>query len=68
MADEIFKTVTPLTAEETILVREIIEDQKRWKWLASGMRTSASWVAIVLGTLFLMWDRVAAWAKGGISN
>ncbi len=34
-----------LTDEEILAIREIIEQQKRWKWLATGSRNVAFWIA-----------------------
>ena len=45
-----------LTAEELKALREIIEADKRAKWLWATIRNIAVWVAAVIGGISLAWD------------
>ena len=66
MADHETKTIIVGQLSETELeyVRQMIEDQKRMRWLISGLRTTASWIAIVIGAVFLLWDRTVIIVRG----
>ena len=46
----------PLTDEELIEIRGIIEADKRAKWLWATIRTSAIWVAAVVTGFTVFWD------------
>lgn len=49
-------TQQQLTTEELEALREIIEADKRAKWLWASIRNIAVWVAAVIGGLSLAWD------------
>lgn len=38
----------PLTAQELIYIRKIIEKDKQWKWLTTMMRNTAGWLAAII--------------------
>lgn len=38
-----------LTATEIIAVREILESDKRWRWVGAGIKTWAVWIAALIG-------------------
>jgi|TARA_R110000772_G_scaffold257877_1_gene374865 hypothetical protein len=46
----------PLTDAELAEVRRIIETDKRRVWLMSNIRSSASWIVVVVGSVVLFWD------------
>ena len=54
----------PLTDDELKLVREIIEKDKRWRWLATGMRNVAAWIVAILAALTIGWDWFVKIIKG----
>lgn len=63
LTDEEIKALRKLL-EQKAEIAQIVEEQKRFKWLMSGIRTSASWIAIVLGGLFLGWESLVKLIKG----
>lgn len=46
----------PLSDDEVMLLREVLESQKRWHWLATVMRNTAAWVAAVIAAILLIWQ------------
>jgi hypothetical protein len=46
----------PLSDDEIREVREVIEQQRRYHWLAGLVRNTAAWIAVVIGAVILMWD------------
>ena len=53
-----------LSAEEIKHVREIIEKDKRWRWLATGMRNVAAWIVAILAAITIGWDWLVRVIKG----
>jgi len=56
-----------LTDEEKIELREIIEKDKRWKWLATTVRNTAGWIAAVALGITVGWDWLLKIIKQGAS-
>ena len=53
---------SPLTPDELRDLREVLEQQRRYRWLAGLIRNTAAWIVGVLAALAIMWD----WLKGVI--
>jgi len=54
----------PLTESEVRLIREIIEKDRRWKWLATMMRNVAAWIVAILAAITIGWDWLVKVIKG----
>lgn len=48
-----------LSNEEIRHIREIIEKDKRWKWLATTMRNTAAWTAAIVGAIIIGGEFIA---------
>lgn len=55
----------PLSDDELEMLREIVAQEKNYRWLRSIIRNVAAWVAIVLSAIALLWDRLVVFASGG---
>lgn len=47
---------SPLSDKEILELRQIIEADKRAKWLGATIRTWAIWLAAVIGGATVFWD------------
>ena len=52
-----------LSDEEISLLRDVLESQKRFVWLATIIRNVASWVAIVVGGLVVFWEQIKSFLR-----
>lgn len=41
--------INALNAAEIVALREILESDRRWKWVVSGLKTWAVWIAAIIG-------------------
>lgn len=57
-----------LTDDELREVRDIIQADKRAKWLWASIRTGGVWMAAVLGGATLFWDSVVRIAKAMVDK
>ena len=46
----------PLTDAELRELREVLEADRRMKWVWASARIGAIWIAAVAGTVSLLWD------------
>ena len=53
-----------LTDDEIIVVRSIIEKDKRMRWLGTMMRNVAAWIVAVLAAITVGWDWLVRIIKG----
>jgi hypothetical protein len=37
-------------------LKEVVEKEKRWKWLFTGSRNILAWVAVVLGGIYMGYE------------
>jgi len=58
------KETAPLNEAEIVFLREIIEKDKRWTWLAAVLRNTAAYIAVLVGGLTLFWDFISKILKG----
>ncbi len=61
-------TQSPLTDEELQMLREVLESQRRYKWLAVIIRNSMAWIAVVVGGGILIWGAFKGAVKGALGN
>lgn len=47
---------THLTEEEVAELREMLEEERRAKWLWSSIRVWSIWIAAVVGGMTVFWD------------
>lgn len=57
-----------LTDQEKIEIREIIEKDRRWKWLATTLRNTMAWVAVVALGITVGWEWSVKIIKAGVSQ
>lgn len=50
-----------LSDEEIKILKEMVEQEKNYRWLRSWIRSVASWVAIVISAIALLWDKIKIW-------
>lgn len=56
----------PLTDKELEEVRDLLEADRRAKWLMERLKGIALWTAAVVGGCTLLWDTLARIIKGMI--
>lgn len=52
-----------LTAAEIIALRELLESDRRWKWIVSSLKTWALWIAAVAAGWTVGIDALKAFVK-----
>lgn len=58
----------PLTDAELVELRELLESDRRAKWLWSTLRTWSLWLGGVIGAITLTWDSLARVVKSMAGN
>lgn len=53
-----------LTQEEINLLKEMVQQEKNYRWLRSTIRSIASWLAIVMSAIALAWEHIVGWWNG----
>ena len=54
----------PLTDDEIKMLREIVVNEQRWKWVYSTLRLWAGWAAAVSVFFYATWGFLADFLRG----
>lgn len=58
----------PLTEEEIVKIRAIIDSDEKMKWLWASLRTWAIWITAIVGGVYVGWDFIKKVLKAAVAG